>query len=164
MPSPKPCGRTAMSDTDIVWPVGTAPHDPALTSRPMVFSPKGFLVAILPGADEAERAAAALRDAGFADRKLRIFTSRQMLDDYARYAAQPSLPRRVVAALTDDQETIELYYGHARDGCFALWVHVTDDDEAGRAIRGLAGRGTLHIRHYGHRRQSDFYPQRPPSR
>jgi hypothetical protein len=70
-----------MADTDIVWPVGTTDQDPDLTSRPMVFNPKGLLVAILPGADEAERAAAALRDAGFADRKLRILTSRQILDD-----------------------------------------------------------------------------------
>jgi hypothetical protein len=152
-----------MADTDIVWPVGTTDQDPDLSARPMVFHPKGFLVAILPDADETERAATALRDAGFTDEKLRIFTSQQILDDYARYTAQPSLPRRVVATLTDDPETIELYYGHARDGCSALWVHVTDDDEANRAIRGLAGCATLHIRHYGHRRQSDFYLQRPTS-
>jgi hypothetical protein len=152
-----------MADTDIVWPVGTTDQDPELSARPMVFHPKGFLVAILPGAEEAERAAAALRDAGFAHQKLRIFTSEQILDDYARYTAQPSRPRRVVATLTDDPETIELYYGHARDGCAALWVHVTDDDEANRAIRGLAGCATLHIRHYGHRRQSDFYLRRPTS-
>jgi hypothetical protein len=152
-----------MADTDIIWPVGTADQDPDLSARPMVFHPKGFLVAILPGADEAERAAAALRQAGFADRKLRIFTSERILDDHARYTAQPSLPRRVVATLTDDPETIELYYGHARDGCCALWVRVTDDDEADRAIRGLASCATLHIRHYGHRRQSDFHLQRPTS-
>jgi hypothetical protein len=152
-----------MADTDIVWPVGTTDQDPDLSSRPMVFKPKGFLVAILPGADEADRAAAALRAAGFADRKLRIFTSEQILDDYARYTAQQSVPRRVVAAVTDDEETIELYYGHAREGRAALWVHVTDDDEADRAIRNLAGCRSLHIRHYGHRRQSDFYLQRPIS-
>lgn len=152
-----------MADTDIVWPVGTTDQDPDLSARPMVFRPRGFLVAILPGAEEAERAAAALRDAGFAHQKLRIFTSEQILDDYARYTAQPSRPRRVVATLTDDPETIELYYGHARDGCAALWVHVTDDDEANRAIRGLAGCAALHIRHYGHRRQSDFTLQRPTS-
>jgi hypothetical protein len=152
-----------MADDEIVWPVGTTDQDPDLSSRPMVFDPKGFLVAILTDADEAERAAAALRAAGFADRKLRIFTSEQILDDYARYTGQKSLPRRVVAALTDDQETLGLYLGHARDGRFALWVHVADDDEANRAIRGLSGCTTLHIRHYGHRRQSDFHLQHPTS-
>jgi hypothetical protein len=33
----------------------------------------------------------------------------------------------------------------------------------GRAIRGLAGSVTLHLRHYGHRRQSDFYLHLPTS-
>jgi len=152
-----------MADTDVVWPVGTTDQDPALSARPLLFNPKGFLVAILPGRLEADRAAAALRSAGFADRKLRIFTSEQILGDFARYTAQRSLLRRAAAALTDDEETLDLYYGHARDGCSALWVHVTDDDEANRAIRGLAGCATLHIRHYGHRRQSDFYLMRPTS-
>ena len=35
------------------------------------------------------------------------------------------------------------------------------DDEANRAIRGLAGCTTLHIRHYGHRRRSDVHRQHP---
>jgi len=150
-----------MADDEIVWPVGTTGQDPELGDRPFVFAPKGFLVAVLTDADEAERAAGALRGAGFAERKLRIFTSRQILDDYARYAAQKSLPRRVVTAVTDDQETLDLYHGHARDGRAALWVHVVDDDEADRAIRGLSDFPALHIRHYGARRQSDFYLRRP---
>ena len=75
-----------MADTDIVWPVGTTDQDPDLSDRPMIFSPKGFLVVILPDAGKAER-----------------------------------------------------------------------------AIRGLSGCAALHIRHYGHRRQSDFYLQRPTS-
>jgi hypothetical protein len=152
-----------MADTEIVWPVGTTDRDPDLSDRPMVFNPKGFLVVILSGADGAQRAAAALRAAGFADRALRIFTSEQILADYERYLAQRSVPRRVVAGLSHDQETLELYHGHARDGRSALWVHVADDDEADRAIRGLAGCATLHIRHYGHRRRRDFYLQRPSS-
>jgi hypothetical protein len=80
---------------------------------------------------------------------------------------RPEAPRphsaAPVAALTDDQETLELYHGHVRDGCFALWVHTADDDVAKRAIRALADSPALHIRHYGHRRQSDFCVQRPTS-
>jgi len=148
---------------DIVWPVGTTDQDPDLADRPYVFAPRGFLVAILADADEAERAVTALHAAGFAKAKLRIFTPDQILDDYARYVAQKNLPRRVVTAVTDDQETLDLYHGHARDGRYALWVHVVDDDEANRAMRGLSGCRTLHIRHYGHHRQSDFYLQRPTS-
>jgi hypothetical protein len=150
-----------MADDDIVWPVGTTAQDPDLADRPVVFRPKGFLVAILTDTDEAGRAAAALRAAGFADRKLRIFTGEQILADYARYTARQNPARRLVAGVADDPETLELYHGHARDGRAALWIHVTDDDEANRAIRSLAGFPTLHIRHYGHRKQSDFYLRRP---
>ena len=150
-----------MADGDVVWPVGTTDRDPDLAARPLVFDPKGFLVAILPGPDEAGGAAAALRTAGFADRDLRIFTGEQILADYGRYIARMSLTRRVTAAVTDDRETLDLYHGHARDGRAALWVHVADDDEANRAIRALSGCRTLHIRHYGLHRQSDFVLQRP---
>jgi hypothetical protein len=150
-----------MADDDIDWPVGTTDRDPDLADRPLVFHPRGFLVAILPGPEEAERAAGALRTAGFADRKLRIFTGEQILADYARHLAQMSLPRRVAAAVTDDPETLDLYHGHARDGRAALWVHVTDDDEANRAIRALSCCRTLHIRRYGRHRRSDFVLQRP---
>lgn len=150
-----------MADPDIVWPVGTTDQDPDLADRPLVFNPKGFLVAVLPGAAEAEDAAAALRTAGFADRELRVFTSQQILADYDRYLAQMGLTRRVVASLTEDEETIELYHGHARDGRFALWVHTPDDDVAKRAIRALADSPALHLRHYGHHRRSDFVLQRP---
>jgi hypothetical protein len=130
---------------EIVWPMGMT--DRNLSDRPMVFNPRGFLVAILTDADEAERAVTALRAAGFADRKLRVYTSEQILADHDLYTAQRSVPRRVIGALTDDQETIALYFGHARDGRSALWVQVDDDAEADRAIRG----------------RSDFYLRRPTS-
>jgi hypothetical protein len=109
-----------MAEDEVVWPVGTTDLDPDVGSRPMVFRPKGFLVAVLTDDDEARRAATALRAAGFTDRELRIFTGEQILADHAHYRAQPSLSRRVVGAVTDDQETLELYHGHARDGRVAL--------------------------------------------
>ena len=152
-----------MADNDITWPVGTTDQDPDLAARPLVFNPRGFLVTILAGPEEAGQAAAAMRTAGFADQDLRIFTGEQILADHGRYLAQMSLTRRVTAAVTDDRETLDLYHGHARDGRAALWVHVTDDDEANRAIRGLSGCRTLHIRHYGRHRQSDFVLHRPTS-
>ena len=61
-----------MADNGIVWPVGTTGQDPDLSFRPLVSDPKGFLVVILPGTDEAERAASALCAAGFADQELRM--------------------------------------------------------------------------------------------
>ena len=78
---------------------------------------------------------------------------------------RPEAPRphsaAPVAALTDDRERIEPHHGHAPDGYSDLSVHVTDDAEADRAIRGPAGSGTLHAHHHGHRRRSDLHLQRP---
>ena len=124
-------------------------RDPDLSSRPLVFDPQGFLVAILEDASRAEEGAAALREAEFADEDLRIYTSEQILGDRERFLEQRSVPGRVVGAITDDPETIELYYGYAHDGRSALWVHVPDEGESKRAIRCLADYDYLHIRHYG---------------
>jgi hypothetical protein len=41
-----------MAEDEVVWPVGTTDRDPDIGSRPMVFNPKAFLVAILSDADE----------------------------------------------------------------------------------------------------------------
>src|SRR5215207_7376540 len=141
-----------MTAHHVVWPTGMSDQDPAGRDRPLVFNPQGFLVAILQDADQAEQAKATLAQAGFAERDLRIYTSQQILDDHERFLAQRTVARRVVGAVTDDLDTIELYFGYARDGCSALWVHVPEETDAKRAIRGLADHQVLHIRYYGHDR------------
>jgi hypothetical protein len=42
-------------------------------------------------------------------------------------------------------------------------VAVLTDDEAGRAVRGLSGCRTLHVRYHGRHRRSDVVLQRPTS-
>ena len=146
-----------MSEHEVVWPTGMTDRDPDLSSRPMVFNPQGFLVAILDDASRAEAAAVALREAGFADEDLRIYTSEQTLEDRKRFLEQRSVTGRVVGAFTDDPETIELYYGYAHDGRSALWVHVPDERDAKRAIRCLADCDCLHVRHYGDAEKRDIH-------
>jgi hypothetical protein len=63
-----------MDEHEVVWPMGMSDQDPSLAARPLVFNPKGFLVAILDD-DHAERARATLREARFADRDFRVYTS-----------------------------------------------------------------------------------------
>ena len=147
------------NEVDIAWPMDVRETD--FSSGPLYFTPRGFLVAILPDSEEAARAVAALRACGFAEREMRVYTGQQILADRETYAARQGPMHRVVRAATNDQETLDLYFGHARDGRLALWVHVADDEAADRAIRYLADCRTLHIRHYGHRKQSDFYLERP---
>jgi len=146
-----------MSANEVAWPTGMSEQDPAARARPLVFNPQGFLVAILQDADRAEQARAALAEAGFADRDLRVYTSQQILDSWERFQAERSLAQRVVGAVTDDPATIEQYFGYARQGRSALWVHVPDDADADRAVRALADHQVLHFRHYGHNSQQDLH-------
>jgi hypothetical protein len=146
-----------MSANDVVWPTGMSDQDPAARERPLFFNPQGFLVAVLEDADQAEQAKAALAEAGFAETDLRVYTSQQILDSWERFQAERSLGQRVVGAVTDDPDTIELYFGYARAGRSALWVHVPEEADAKRAIRGLAEHQVLHFRHYGHDRQDDLH-------
>jgi hypothetical protein len=146
-----------MSANEVAWPTGMSDHDPAARDRPLVFNPQGFLVAILEDADQAEQAKATLVEAGMADRDLRVYTSQQILDSWERFKAERSLAQRVAGAVTDDPDTIELYFGYARAGRAALWVHVPDDDDADRAVRALADHQVLHFRHYGHNSQQDLH-------
>jgi hypothetical protein len=144
-------------DHQVVWPTGMSDHDPAARERPLVFNPEGFLIAILEDVDQAEQARAALAAAGFAERDLRVYTSQQILDSWERFQTERSLAQRVVGAVTDDPDTIEQYFGYARQGRSALWVHVPDDADAKRAVRALADHQVLHFRHYGHDSQQDIH-------
>ena len=146
-----------MDEHEVVWPMGMTDQDPSLGARPLVFDPRGFLVAILEDADQAERARAALAEAGFAETDLRVYTSQQILDDHERFLAQRTLARRAVGGFTDDPDTIKLYFGYAREGHAALWVHVPEEADAKRAVRCLADHQVLHFRHYGHNSQQDLH-------
>ena len=146
-----------MSANDVTWPTGMSDQDPAARERPLVFNPEGFLVAILQDADQAEQAKATLADAGFAETDLRVYTSQQILDSWERFQAERSLAQRVAGAITDDPATIELYFGYARQGRSALWVHAPEEADAKRAVRALADHQVLHIRHYGHGTQEDIH-------
>jgi hypothetical protein len=127
-----------VEEHEVVWPIGMSDQDPSLADRPLLFNPRGFLVAILEDDNYAEQARAALQGAGFADRDLRVYTSQQILDDHERYLAQRGLARRMVGAVTVDQDAIKRYLDRAREGRAALWVHVPDDADAKRAVRCLA--------------------------
>ena len=146
-----------MNASEVVWPTGMSDQDPAARERPLFFNPQGFLVAILDDADQAEQAKATLAEAGFAETNLRVYTSSQILDSWERFQAERSLAQRVAGAVTDDPDTIEAYFGYARQGRSALWVHVPDEADANRAVRALADHQVLHFRHYGHDRQDDIH-------
>jgi hypothetical protein len=146
-----------MTANEVVWPTGMSDHDPSARERPLFFNPQGFLVAILEDTDQAEQAKTTLAEAGFAETNLRVYASQQILDSWERFQAERSLAQRVAGAVTDDPDTIELYFGYARQGRAALWVHVPEEADAKRAVRALADHQVLHFRYYGHDRQDDLH-------
>ena len=96
-----------MNANEVAWPTGMSDQDPPARARPLVFNPQGFLVAILEDTERAERAKAALVEAGFAETDLRVYSSQQILGSWERFQAERSLAQRVAGAVTDDPETIE---------------------------------------------------------
>jgi hypothetical protein len=140
--------------SEVVRPMGM---ERDLSTRPMVFDPKGFLVAILANDEACKRAKVALVDAGVGSEDVRVYTSQQILEDHELYLAARSTMRRAVGALTYDQATIDLYFGYAREGRGAVWIHVPEKHDASRAMRCLADHQVLHYRYFGGDRQSDIH-------
>ena len=130
--------------------------DRDLSTRPLVFNPKGFLVAILEDDAACERARGCLVEFGFPPERLRVYRSEEILDDHERYLAARSRTRKVVGAVTDDQTTIDLYFGYAHEGKGALWVHTPDRHDASRAVRYLQDHQVHYFRYFGADGQEDI--------
>ena len=138
-----------MDDDEVVWPWGMSERDPDPSTRPWIFSPRGFMVAVLEDADAAEGGRVALMGTGIREKDLRIFTAEQLLEDRERFLAQQGVLRRAVGKVTSDSKAVDLFLDSAHDGRSFLWVHVPDREDANRAIRGLSEHEVLHIRYYG---------------
>ena len=144
-------------EDEVVWPWGMTEDDPDPATRPWVFRARGFLVAVLADDERAEAAKAALRAAGFADKDLRTYPGRQVLEDRKRFLAQQGPLRRVVGEVTSDSEAVALFSEYAREGRSFLWVHAGDRDNANRAVHSLASHEVLHIRYHGHDSVEDIH-------
>jgi hypothetical protein len=144
-------------EEEVVWPWGMTEADPDPATRPWVFRPQGFLVAVLGDAEKAEGAKAALRAAGFAEKDLRSYPGQQVLEDRERFLAQQGPLRRVVGEVTSDSEAVALFSQYAREGRSFLWVHAGDREGANRAIHSLASYEVLHLRYYGRDTLEDIH-------
>jgi hypothetical protein len=142
-----------MAEGKAPWPTGdrdgTGPN-------PWIFSPKGFLVAILVDSAGAERARDRLVGHGFAEDDLRLYTSEEILDIHAAHLANRGPVRRFVRAATTEPE-IPLYYDYARDGRSALWLRVVERADASRAMAYLADDDVLHFHYYGNDGEEDIH-------
>jgi len=125
--------------------------------RPWKFRPEGYLVVILSDADEAKRAASSLVSHGFAPRDVKLYTGKQILENYEVYLGRRNATDKVVGSVVDDSEGKELYLAYAREDRCALWLRLPDEADVPKALRLLADYDYLHTRYYGSDRQTDFH-------
>lgn len=111
------------------------------------YYPKGWVVAVIHERAEAERAAEALRTAGFADEDVRLFSGREVLELDRAFDEQRSIGQRLGGLLSSDEAAAQQeYLDEARRGRHFVLVHASGPERAG-AI--LASHEAHAMRHYG---------------
>lgn len=128
------------------WPF--PPTDGGPSSRPHVVDLTNVLVAIVSDSDGAERS---LRAAGYAEEDLRVYQSEQIVAYDDAFQSERGLLDRTIGRLVDDREAMSEYVQYGREGRSALWVHVTDRDDANKVVRHLVDHGPMHIWFHGER-------------
>jgi hypothetical protein len=142
-----------MDDSENTFPMDIT--DPS--SRPWNFRPEGYLVVILAGTEEAQRAETALVAEGFAPRDVKLYTGKQILANHEEYMGRRGITSKVVGSVADDHEGRELYLGYAREDRCALWLRLPDEANVPKALHVLADYNYLHTRYYGSEQQTDFH-------
>lgn len=145
-----------MREDETTFPMDVTDEDPS--SRPWNFRPEGYLVEIIADIREGRRAEAALAEAGFAPKDIKLYTGRQILDNQVVYTRRRSAMTKLVAWIfAEDVEGRELYLAYAREDRCAMWVRILDEGRVAKALRVLADFDCLHARYYGHDEQHDFH-------
>jgi hypothetical protein len=145
-----------MGENETTFPMDVTEEDPS--SRPWNYRPEGYLVEIIADIEEGRRAQAALTEAGFAPKDIKLYTGAEVLDNQAVYVGRRSVMSKLVAwIVAEDVEGRELYLAYARDGRCAMWVRILDEGRVAKALRVLADFHCLHARYYGNDGQRDFH-------
>jgi len=143
-----------MDEPENAFPMDFYAEDPS--PRPWKFRPEGYLVVILSDADEALRAEASLVTYGFAPRDVKLYTGKQILENFEVYVGRRNVTDKVVGSVVDDSQGKELYLAYAGEDRCAMWVRIPDEEGVPKALRVLADHDYLHTRYYGSERQVDF--------
>ena len=91
-----------MDEDENAFPMDFYAEDPS--PHPWKFRPEGYLVVILSDADEAQRAEASLVSQGFAPRDVKLYTGKQILENYEVYMDRRNTTDKVVGSVVDDSE------------------------------------------------------------
>ena len=145
-----------MSGDETTFPMDVGDEDPS--SRPWNYRPENYLVEIIADIQEGRRAQAALTEAGFEPKDIKLYSGRQILENQEVYARRRSLFTKLLAAfVAEDVEGRELYLAYAREDRCAMWVRIPEEGRVVDALRVLADFDCLHARYYGRDEQHDFH-------
>jgi hypothetical protein len=143
-----------MDETENAFPMDFYVRDPS--PRPWKFRPKGYLVVILSDAEEGQRAEADLVSNGFDPRDVKLYTGKQIRENYEVYLGRRNATDKVVGSVVDDSEGKELYLAYAAEDRCAMWVRIPHEEDVPKALRILADHRYVHTRYYGTQQQTDF--------
>jgi hypothetical protein len=137
------------------FPMDFYVDDPA--PRPWKFRPTGYLVAVLADAEVGQEAEDALIAAGFDARDVKVYTGKQILENYKIYEGRRNITDTVAGSVIDDSEGKALYLRYAGEGRSALWLRLPDEYHVRKAMVALADLDYSHARYYGDKGQTDFH-------
>ena len=145
-----------MDEDETTFPMDVTDDDPS--SRPWNYRPEGYLVEIIADIQEGKRAEAALKEAGFSAKDIKLYTGKQILDNQVEYIGRRSALTKLLSAIVaEDVEGRDLYLAYAREDRCAMWVRIPDEGRVANALRVLANFDCLHARYYGLGWQHDFH-------
>ena len=138
-----------MAEHELGWPFGTTDGGPS--TRPLVVHLEDVLIMVLPDDDAGRRGLDAVRELGFADERLRLYTSEQIVAYDQAFRDERGLAGKVVGTIVDDNPLMEAYLRYGEEGCSALWVQLAHRDDANQVIRSLTDLGLKQVWYHGRR-------------
>ena len=112
------------------------------------FYPKEYLLAIANDRAQADRAMAAVQQAGFPEAE--VFTGQEVLAHHQGLMEHRTLAQRLGSILSADEKLVQDdYLEQMQDGKLIVMVHVPDATEVERAGHALGEQGAFMLRYYG---------------
>jgi len=126
--------------------------------RPWFLSASGYLFAVFPDPEVAQRAQRGLVADGVSPADLRIDPGEEILRREAERSDENSVLTKALTAVTVDRHVRDLVFETAAAGGSVLWAYAPADDAANRLIRFLADFDYVLLRYYGHDGAVDLGP------
>jgi hypothetical protein len=138
-----------VAERELSWPFGTTDGGPS--SRPLVVHLEDVLIMVLRDDGAGSAALALLREHGFSEDRLRLYTSEQIVAYDDAFRSERGLPGKVVGTLVDDNPLMGEYRRYGEEGCSALWIQLAHRDDANQVIRSVSDLGLRQVWFHGRR-------------